>query len=46
MKQDYKERRREERREYEKKLQRTMSRNWIICIGSLAVVILAIFIFK
>lgn len=43
---EYKRRRAEERREREKKMERTIARNWIICIGSLAVIILAIFVFK
>lgn len=42
---DYKLKRRMERLEHEKKFSRTVNRNWIICIGSLAVIILAVFVF-
>ncbi len=42
---DYKLKKRMERLEHEKKMSRTYSRNWIICIGSLAIIILAIFVF-
>ena len=42
---DYKLKRRMERIEHEKKFNRTVNRNWIICIGSLAVIILAVFVF-
>lgn len=39
---DYKLKKRLERMEHEKKMNRTYNRNWIICIGSLAIIILAI----
>ena len=42
---DYKLKKRMERIEHEKKMNRTYSRNWIICIGSLAIIILAVFVF-
>lgn len=42
---DYKLKRRMERLEHEKKVSRTYNRNWIICIGSLAIIILAVFVF-
>ena len=42
---DYKLKKRLERMEHEKKMNRTYNRNWIICIGSLAIIILAIFVF-
>lgn len=32
-----------ERKEHEKKLERTIARNWIICIGSLALIVAAMF---
>ena len=37
---DYKLKKRLERMEHEKKMNRTYNRNWIICIGSLAIIIL------
>ncbi len=40
------ERRNEERREREKKLEKTIARNWVICIGSLAIIVLAMFFLK
>ena len=42
---DYKLKKRMERIEHEKKMSMTYNRNWIICIGSLAIIILAIFVF-
>lgn len=42
---DYKLKKRLERMEHEKKMNRTYNRNWIICIGSLAIIILAVFVF-
>ena len=42
---DYKLKKRMERIEHKKKMSRTYNRNWIICIGSLAIIILAIFVF-
>ena len=42
---DYKLKKRMEHIEHEKKMSRTYNRNWIICIGSLAIIILAIFVF-
>mgnify|MGYP000756296973 FL=1 len=42
---DYKLKKRLERMEHEKKMNRIYNRNWIICIGSLAIIILAIFVF-
>ena len=39
---DYKLKKRLERMEHEKKMNRTYNRNWIICIGSLAIIILAV----
>lgn len=42
---DYKLKKRLERMEHEKKMNRAYNRNWIICIGSLAIIILAIFVF-
>ena len=41
-----KQRRAEERREREKKYNRTITRNWIICVGSLAVIIIAYLFFR
>lgn len=35
-----------ERKEQDKKLERTIARNWVICIGSLAIIVLAMFVFK
>ncbi|MBR4305560.1 MAG: hypothetical protein IKT78_01810 [Ruminiclostridium sp.] len=32
-----------ERKEHEKKLERTIARNWVICIGSLAIIVAAMF---
>lgn len=33
-----------ERKEHEKKLERTIARNWVICIGSLAIIVAAMFL--
>lgn len=42
---NYKLKKRLERMEHEKKMNRTYNRNRIICIGSLAIIILAVFVF-
>ena len=33
-----------ERKEQQKKLDRTIARNWVICIGSLAIIVAAMFL--
>lgn len=35
-----------ERKEYEKKLERTIARNWVLCIGSLVIIVIAMFFSK
>lgn len=35
-----------ERKEQQKKLDRTIARNWVICIGSLAIIVAAMFLTK
>ena len=35
-----------ERKEQDKKLDRTIARNWVICIGSLAIIVVAMFFSK
>lgn len=33
-----------ERKEQQKKLDRTIARNWVICIGSMAIIVAAMFL--